>query len=68
MEFTDGDLTSVCEKATATVAANAFDLEDGSGLKWRPEQELGPQVALGVVDSRNALSGAGSDALRFWRL
>ena len=39
--------------------------EEGSGPKWRPEGEFEPQVAFEVVNSRNALSGAGSDGLCF---
>ena len=53
---------------TAAVAANASDSEDGSGPKWRPDGEFDPQTALEVINSRNALSGAGSDGLRFSHL
>ena len=37
----------------------------GSGPKWRPEEEFDPRVALEVINSRNALSVAGSDGLRY---
>ena len=50
------------------MAASSSDPEEGSGLKWRPEEEFDPQVALEVINSRNALSGAGSDGLRFSHL
>ena len=42
--------------------------EEGSGPAWRPEGEFYPQVAFEVINSRNALSGAGSDGLRFSHL
>ena len=42
-----------------------FRPEEGSGPKWRPDEEFDPQVALEAINSRNALSGAGSDGLRF---
>ena len=35
---------------------------------WCPEEEFDSQVALDVINSRNALSGAGSDGLRFSHL
>ena len=37
--------TSVSEAAKAAVAARAFDPEEGSGPKWRPDEEFDPQVA-----------------------
>ena len=40
-------------------------LEEGSGLTWRPEGDFTPEVAFEVINSHNALSGAGSDVLRF---
>lgn len=54
--------------ATAAVAASASYLEEGSGPKWRPEEEFDPQVTLEVITSRNVLYGAGSDGLRFSQL
>ena len=42
--------------------------EEGSVLNWRPKEEFDPQVAVEVVNSRNALSGAGSDGLHFSHL
>ena len=47
----------------AAVASSFSDPEEGGGLKWHPEEEFDPQVALEVINSRNALSGAGSDGL-----
>ena len=67
-EFPDEDQTSVSEVATATVAASASDPEEGSGPKWRRDEEFDPQVAYEVINSRNALSGAASDGLRFSHL
>ena len=37
----------------------------GSGATWRPEGQLNPQVAFGVINSSNALSGTGNDGLSF---
>ena len=42
--------------------------EEGSGPTWRRWGEVNPQVAFEVINSRNALSGAGSDGLRFSHL
>ena len=44
-KFPDEDQTSVSEEATAAVAASASDPEEGSGPKWRPDEEFDPQVA-----------------------
>ena len=52
----------------AAVEACGSDSEGGSGPKWRPEGEFDPQIALEVINCRNALSGAGSDGLRFSHL
>lgn len=54
--------------ATAAVAASASDFEEGSGPKWRPEEEFDPQVTLEVIHSRHVLYGAGSDGLGFSQL
>ena len=35
---------------------------------WRPQEQFDPQVALEVINSRNALSGSGSDGLPFSHL
>ena len=59
------DQTCVSEAAAEVVAASSSDAEEGSGPNWRPGEEFGPQVALEVINCRNALSGAGSDGLRF---
>ena len=64
-KFPGEDQSSVLEAAVAAVAASAIDSEEGSGLKWCPEEEFDPKIALEVIKSRNALSGAGSDGLRF---
>ena len=58
----------VLEAAAVAVAASSSDQEEGSVPNWRPEEEFDPQVTLGVINSRNALSGAGSDGLRFSHL
>ena len=67
-KFPDEDHFSISEAAAAAMAANAFDSEEGSGPKWRPEREFDPHTALEVINSRNALSGAGGDGLRFSHL
>ena len=67
-KFPDGDYSSISEAAAAVAAASAFDSEEESGPKWRPEREFDPQIALEVINSRNAQSGAGSDGLRFSHL
>ena len=67
-KFPDEDQTSVSEAATAAIAASTSDPEEGSGPKWRPDEEFDPQVAFEVMNSRNALFGAGSDGLRFSHL
>ena len=60
-KFPEEDQPAVCEAAAAAMAASSSDPEEGSGPKWRPEKYFDPQVALEVINSRNALSGAGSD-------
>lgn len=67
-KFPDEDPTSVSEIAMAAVAAIAFDVEEERGPKSRPEEEVDPQVAFEVINSRNALSGAGGDGLHFSHL
>ena len=47
------------------MGTSVSDSEEESGSKWCPEDEFDPQVALEVINSRNSLSGAGSDGLRF---
>ena len=64
-KFPEEDQTAVCEAAAVAVAGSSYDPEEGSGPKWRPQEEFDPQGALEVINSRNALSGAGSDGLRF---
>ena len=67
-EFPEENQACVCEAAAAAVTASSSDQEEGSVPNWRPEEEFNPQVALEIVNSRNALSGAGSDGLRFSQL
>ena len=47
------------------MAATSSHPEEGNGPNWSPEEEFDPQVAFEVINSRNALSGAGSDGLPF---
>ena len=63
-KFPEEDQTCVSEAAAAAVAASTSDLEEGSGPNCPPEEEFDPQVALEVINYRNALSGVGSDGLR----
>ena len=58
----------ISEAAAAAVATSSSHQEEGSVPNWRPEEEFDPQVALEVINSRNALSGAGRDGLRFSHL
>ena len=60
------DQTRVFEAAAAAVAAISSDPEEESGPNRRPDEEFDPQVALVVINSRNALSGA--DGLGFSHL
>ena len=64
-KFPKENQACVSEAAAAAVAARSADQEEGSVPNWCPEEEFDPQVALEVINSRNALSGAGSDGLRF---
>ena len=64
-KFQEEDQTCVSEAAAAAVAAISSDPEERSGPNWCPEEEFDPQMALEVINSRNALSGAGTDGLRF---
>ena len=63
--FPEEDPTS--EAAAAAVAASSSDPEEGSCPNWRPEKEFHPQVDFEVINSRSALSGAGSDGLDAFR-
>ena len=67
-KFPEENQACVSEAAAAAVAASSSDQEEGSVPNWRPEEEFDPQVAVEVVNSRNALSGAGSDGLHFSHL
>ena len=62
--FPEEDETCVSEAAAAAVAASSSDLEEGSSPSWHSEEEFDPQVALEIIHSRNAPSGAGSDGPR----
>ena len=66
--FPEADRASVSESAATAVAASSTEPEEGSVPNWRPEEEFDSQVALDVINSRNALSGVGSDGLRFSHL
>lgn len=50
------------------MSARSTKLEEGSVPKWRPEEYFDSQVALDVIDYRNALSGAGGNDVRFLHL
>ena len=67
-KFPEENQACISEAAAAAVAAKSSDQEEGSVPNWRPEEEFDPQVALEVINSRNALSGARSDGLRFSHL
>ena len=67
-KFPEEDRNSVQAAAVAARVASVTEPEKGSGPTWRPEGEFNPQVAFEVINSRNALSGAGSDSLRFSHL
>ena len=67
-KFPQENQTCGCEAAAAAVAKSSTNQEEGSVPNWRTEEEFDPQVALEVINSRNALSGAGSDGLRFSHL
>ena len=64
-KFPEENQACVSEAAAAAVAASSSDQEEGSGPNWRSEEEFDPQVVVEVINSRNALSGTGSDGLRF---
>ena len=67
-KFLEENQARVFEAAAAAVAASSSDQEEGNVPNWRPEEEFDPQVTLEVINSCNALSGAGSDGLRFSHL
>ena len=68
VKFPEDDQNSVQETATAARVASVTEPEEGRGPTWRPEGEFNPQVAFEVINSRSALSGSGSDGLRFSHL
>ena len=55
------DRASDSESAAAVVAASSTEPENWSVPNSRPEEEFDSQVILDIINSRNALSGAGSD-------
>ena len=63
--FTEEDINSVQEAAAAARVASVTKPEEGSGYMRRPEGEFNPQMVFEVINSRNAISGAGNDGLRF---
>ena len=67
-KFPGEDRASVTELAAAAVAAGSPEPEEVSVPNWRPEKKIDSQVALDVINFRNALSGAGSDGLCFSHL
>ena len=67
-KFPEENQACVSEAAAAAVAASSSDQEEGSVPNWRPGEAFDPHLALEVIKSRNALSGAGSDGLRFSHL
>lgn len=64
-KFLDEDPTSVFEEAATAVATSASGSEEGSGPEWHPQEGFDPKVVLEGLNSRNTLSGSGSDDLRF---
>ena len=63
------DQTSVSEaQQRKRWQATFSDPEEDSGPNWRPEEEFDSHDALEVFNSRNALTCAGSDDLRFSHL
>ena len=67
-KFPEENQACVSEAAAAAVAASSSDQEEGSVPNWRPEEEFDPQVAIEAINYRSALSGAGSNGLRFSHL
>ena len=66
--FPEEDRDSVQAAAAAARVVSVTESEEGSGPTQRTEGELDPQVAFGVMNFRNALSGAESDGLCFSHL
>ena len=67
-KFLEEDRNSVQAATAAARVASVTEPEEGRGPTWRPEGEFNPQVAFEVINSRSALSGSGSDGLRFSHL
>ena len=67
-KFPAEDRNSVQAAAVAARVASVTEPEEGSGPTWRSEGEFNPQVAFEAINSRNALSGEGSDGLCFSHL
>ena len=67
-KFPEEDRNAVQAAAAAARVASVTEPEGGSGPKWRPEGEFNPHVDFEIINSRNALSGAGSNGLCFSHL
>ena len=67
-KFPEEDINSFQAATVAARVASVTEPEEESGPTWRPEGEFNSQVAFEVINTRNALSGAGSDGLRFSHL
>ena len=67
-KFLEEDRNSVQEAAAAARMESVTEPGEGSGPTWRSEGDFNPQVAFEVINPCNALSGAGSDVLRFLHL
>ena len=67
-QFLEEDRIFVQVATAAARVASVAEPEEGSGPTWRPEGEFNPKMALDVVNSCNALSGARSDDLCFSQL
>ena len=68
VKFPEDDQNSVQETATAARVASVTEPEEWSGPTWLPDREFNSKVAYAVINARNALSGTGSDGLRFSQL
>ena len=64
VKFPGKDRTSVQAAVAAARVTSVTEPEEVSGPTWCPEKGFNLQVAFEVINSRNALSGAGSDGLR----
>ena len=67
-KFPDEDPASVEQAIQDTIAESRIEDKEGSGPRWRPEQEFDPKVLIAVIKSRSSNSGAGNDGQRFSHL